>query len=164
MIKGIYLETEPKMANVSESDVISELDLLKIAESSHDIKVEENNVERTIYYSDNHYIYVFKFTGDNIDRFNELSKPYEILQKAWPELLKEFKYQDNKMIFAIPRYNTGEDIVYKSMVEELIRFISFFYFTVLENGEDDDETAELMTTEYIKEYIKFAVSTPNNRI
>jgi len=168
MIKGIFLKTKPEMVNISESEVLGSLDLLKVIESPHNIDIDENNkIEKAIYYSDNYYITIFKFTGDNLDYFYELCKPYKILQNAWPELIKTFKYQDNKLIYATPRYNTVEDKIYKKLIEELIRFISFTYF-MLKNGESisDIKQIELMTTEYVKEYIKFTVSIsiPNNKL
>ncbi len=163
MIRGLFLETEPNMSKVSESDILSNLDFLKIAEESVSVNIDDCKVERTGYYSDKYYITVYQFTGNDMECFNKICKPYEILQKAWPELLKEFTYQDNKLIYAIPRYNTGEDLTYKNLVDELIRFISFFYFTIRSTGKDDEAMTEMMTIEYIKEYIEFAVSTPNKR-
>lgn len=142
-----------------KKEVTSELNPSKIIENSQNIDIDENNkVEKTTYCNDKYYITVFKFIGNDLSCFNELCKPYEILQSVWPELIKIFKYKkDKKLIYAIPRYNTDEDTIYKSLIEELIRFTSFFYYTALENENGDQKIAETMSAGFVGQYINFIV-------
>ena len=151
MIKGFLLKNKPNMEEISEADVMSQLDPLKECEDKFDFNTvigdKQISTTRRSFYTDS--LYITTYTADN-DVLSALWEVYNVLNRACGNLIKSFVV-GNALFVVYPRYEDDkfEDATYSVMIEELVRVAAFF---CKEFGVDD------MSEEYVKRYVSLCVS------
>ena len=161
MIKGILLKHSPKMKEISEIEILSQLDPLNEYDqlSTRVDPISGYTIYRRSYYSDNLYITSYSSEGKSV--IDSIWEVYETLNYGAPNFIKSFRKDQNMIIVSWPRYEDDkfEDASYTLMIEELTRFTAFsnifkYYFAfILKNFSGSAESLSV----YLKEYINMCI-------
>lgn len=158
MIKGFYLRDDPFMTDISETKVLSEIDLNREVDSVIEYPEEGQMAEKHTYESDLLMISVFEIPKES--GYNALYEVYSLLEKANPNYIKVIKKSKTTLIVAYPNFSEIEDDdpdKYDRLIEELVR-VSVFLLRHYYSSESMDTIVE-----YLRDYIKICVSTPTSR-
>lgn len=143
------------MDTVNLPQVLSSLNVLQEFEDAKDeFKGESYDMVRREFWNDKYYIAIYSTSTQT--GYDAIWKIYDVLQKAIPEFIRAWKYTENLIIVAWPRYcDMLEDSRYRLTLEELIRFSTW---SVREHYLDTDEAVL-----NVKDYFSMCVSYPGNR-
>lgn len=151
MIKGILLKHSPKMKEMSEIEILSQLDPLNEYDqlSTRVDPISGYTIYRRSYYSDN--LYITSYSSEGKDVIDSIWEVYETLNYGAPNFIKSFRKDQNMIIVSWPRYEDDkfEDASYTLMIEELTRFTAF----ILKNFSGSAESLSV----YLKEYINMCI-------
>lgn len=154
MIKGILLKRAPHMRDISELEILGQLDPLKEYDQLN-TKVDPisgNSIYRRSYYSDDLYISTYA----SIEKLNveAIWDVYNTLNEGAGDYIKAFMQDENTIVVAWPRYEDKfEDAQYTLLIEEITRVTAFF---MKEFGINDD------SARYLRNYIDLCVSNGEN--
>lgn len=155
MIKGIFLIEEPFMDEVTDLEILSDLDFLYEDSEPTTYNGGEYIMKKSAYRGDNFITTIYETSYQ--PSMSAMFIAYSIIQKANPSFVKVFKYGENRLIISYPNfYEDGIEIAktYQDMIEELLRVTVF----LLRNNDPED------SVELLKEYIDINISYPSNRI
>ena len=155
MIKGIFLMEEPYMDEVSELEILSDLDFLYEESKPSNFNDGNYTMKKSSYKGENFITTIYE--TDYEPSMKAMFIAYDIIQKANPSFIKSFKYGKNKLIVSYPSYyEDGPDAVkiYSDMIDELLRVTVF----LLRYNSPDE------AVEQLREYIEMSVSYPSNRV
>ena len=154
MIKGILLKRAPHMRDISELEILGQLDPLKEYDQLN-TKVDPisgSSIYRRSYYSNDLYISTYA----SIEKLNveAIWDVYNTLNEGAGDYIKAFMKDENTIVVAWPRYEDKfEDAQYTLLIEELTRVTAFF---MKEFGINDD------SARYLRNYIDLCVSNGEN--
>jgi hypothetical protein len=154
MIKGILLKRAPHMKEISELEILGQLDPLKEYDqlTTRVDPLSGSTIYRRSYYSDDLYISTYA----SIEKLNveAIWDVYNTLNEGAGDYIKAFMKDENTIVVAWPRYEDKfEDAQYTLLIEEITRVSAFF---MKEFGINDDSIG------YLRNYIDLCVSNGEN--
>lgn len=153
MIKTIYFKEEPMMCNVSSIDIISLIDPLSnmssdIEEVEFELNGETVTMCSNIYTTLDYIIREVKTSSDKL--YEDMVELHNTLGNAAADYIKIICVPNS--IYMVYPNNSDKD-VYCSLIDELLRFISFI----------TKKLGELNAYMFAKEYLDLYISRPSMR-